>query len=207
MTDLDAKTIIEKYENIIKEEINVKEVSAFKEEIKIQKIFKPIWSKLSAKYGKDTGKIIQFGKQWNLEELENGAVKVFDWDWNNWVLESSDYEITYAWLDWNDMAVDTDILTKLDLKITPELKKEWVAREISRFLNQMRKDADFAVDDKVVLEYHTENEDFLDVLIIFEDFLIQEALLNSIQKSKDPNGNIVAIFDYEEKNITFSLKK
>jgi hypothetical protein len=54
MSKVDAKIILEKYENIIKEEINVKEVSSFKQEVKIKKIFKPIGFKLSAKFGKDT---------------------------------------------------------------------------------------------------------------------------------------------------------
>jgi hypothetical protein len=59
-----------------------------------------------------------------LEELADGAVKVFDGNGGEWVLDSEDYEISYAGLDGDDMAIDTDILTKLDLEITPELKKE-----------------------------------------------------------------------------------
>jgi hypothetical protein len=46
--------------------------------IKVKKIFKPLGSQLSAKFGKDTGKIIQFGKIGNLKQGENNQIIVFD---------------------------------------------------------------------------------------------------------------------------------
>jgi isoleucyl-tRNA synthetase len=49
------------------------------------------------------------------------------------------------------MAIDGNIIAKLDLELTPELEREGIAREISRFLNQMRKDANFNIDDRVDL--------------------------------------------------------
>jgi isoleucyl-tRNA synthetase len=61
--------------------------------------------------------------------------------------------VAYEGLEGDNVAVDGDIIAKLDLNITPELKKEGVAREISRFLNQMRKDADYPVDAKLQLFY------------------------------------------------------
>ena len=60
---LSAQALLQKYEAIIKEEVNVKQLEELDNSLKIQKTFKPIGSKLSAKFGKDTGKIIQYGKQ------------------------------------------------------------------------------------------------------------------------------------------------
>jgi rubrerythrin len=71
----------------------------------------------------------------------------------------------------------------------------------------MRKDADFAVNDKVSLNFNTSSDEFSEVLESFQDFLMKEALLSEVKKSKDPDGDIVASFDYEEENITFSLRK
>ena len=83
---------------------------------------------------------------------------VFDDAWNEWILAKEDYEIAYEWLDGNDVAADWDIIAKLNLQITPELEKEWIAREISRFLNQMRKDADYNIDARVNMYYETNND-------------------------------------------------
>lgn len=206
MWDFSVDYILDKYWNIIKEEINVKNVKSFGDNIKITKIFKPIGSQLSAKFAKDTGNIIRYGKMWNIAELENGQVKVFDDQWNERILEKEDYEISYEWLEWNDIAIDWWVISKLDLNLTPELEKEWMAREVSRFLNQMRKDIDYNVDDKVKMYYHTDDEYMSTVINDFLEFLSSEALLESVENSKE-EWDIVSIFNVDEKTVTFSLKK
>ena len=161
---------------------------------------------MSAKFAKDTGNIIRYGKMWNIAELENGQVKVFDDQWNERILEKEDYEISYEWLEWNDIAIDWWVISKLDLNLTPELEKEWMAREVSRFLNQMRKDIDYNVDDKVKMYYHTDDEYMSTVINDFLEFLSSEALLESVENSKE-EWDIVSIFNVDEKTVTFSLKK
>ena len=56
---ISTENLLNKYADIIKEEVNVKEIKELDNSLKIQKIFKPIGSQLSAKFGKDTGRIIQ----------------------------------------------------------------------------------------------------------------------------------------------------
>ena len=80
-----------------------------------------------------------------------------------------DYEVAYEGLDANNIAVEGNMIAELDLTLTPELEREGVAREISRFLNQMRKDADFAVEQKVKLSYTTESEYLRAILKEFDE--------------------------------------
>ena len=133
------------------------------------KVFKPLGSQLSAKFGKDTGQIIANGKQGNIRELENGQIEVFSPQGGSWILSAEDYEVAYEGLDANNIAVEGNMITELDLTLTPELEREGVAREISRFLNQMRKDADFAVEQKVKLSYTTESEHLRAILKEFDE--------------------------------------
>ena len=164
-----AQALLKKYEDIIKEEVNVKQIGGLDDSIKINKIFKPIGSQLSAKFGKDTGKIIQFGKQGNIKDAGDGKVIIFDPDvsgGNEWTLEKGEYEIAYEGLEGDNMAVDQNIIAKLDLELTPQLQREGIAREISRFLNQMRKDADYSVDTKVKL--------LVEGFLIERDFVLKE---------------------------------
>jgi len=92
---MDKNTLLQKYGDIIKEEINVKDIASLDASVKITKLFKPLGSKLSSKYAKDTGKIIQFGKQGNIKEGADGAIIIFDDQGNEWKLEKEDYEIAY----------------------------------------------------------------------------------------------------------------
>lgn len=206
MGDFDVNYIVDKYWDTIKEEINVKDIQSFDDGIKITKIFKPLWSALSAKFSKDTGNIIKYWKMWNITELGEWRIKVFDDSGNEWILEKEDYEISYQGLDWDDVAVDGGVIVKLDLELTPELEMEWVAREMSRFLNQMRKDVDYNVDDKVKMYYNTNDEYMKWVINGFTEFLCSEALLESIKESKE-EWDIVSIFNIDEKTVIFSLQK
>ncbi|HRX63688.1 MAG TPA: DUF5915 domain-containing protein [Candidatus Absconditabacterales bacterium] len=206
MNNLGLDYILNKYGDIIKEEINVKDIQGFGDGIKITKIFKPVGSALSSKFGKDTGNIIKFGKMGNIEELGEGKVKVFDDNGNERVLQQGDYEIAYQGLDGDDVAIEGDVIAKLDLELTPGLIKEGVAREVSRFINQMRKDADYDVDTKVDMYFDTKDDYIKDVINSFEDFLISEALLRSIDERKE-EGDIVSLFNLDDRVVTFSLKK
>ncbi|MEI6774937.1 MAG: hypothetical protein WCL18_09560 [bacterium] len=90
-----AQALLQKYEAIIKEEVNVKQIEEFDNSLKIQKTFKPIGSQISAKFGKDTSKIIQYGKQGNIKDAGDGTMIIFDNDGNEWTLERGEYEIAY----------------------------------------------------------------------------------------------------------------
>jgi isoleucyl-tRNA synthetase len=204
---LTAQALLKKYSEIIKEEVNVKKIEELDDSIKIQKTFKPIGSQLSAKFGKDTGKIIQFWKQWNIKDAGDGKMIIFDNEGNEWTLESSEYEIAYEWLEGDNMAVDQNIIAKLDLELTPELQREGVAREISRFLNQMRKDADYSVDSKVLMLFSTTDDNLASIVKEFKDFFKHEALISDIQSTDKPEGDIVALFTSNESTINFALKR
>lgn len=178
---LTEKELLEKYGDIIKEEINVKDVDIYQSDKPITKIFKPLWWQLSAKFWKDTWQIIANWKQWNVREIE-GWIEVFDNNWNTRKLDEWDYEIVYEWLDGTDTTVEWNTIVKLDLEITDDLKREWTAREISRFLNQMRKDADFSVDARVNMHYQSDSENMKDIVKEFWEFLKKEALIIDISE-------------------------
>jgi len=76
MTKQNLDYIQQKYWDIIKEEVNVKNISSFPSDINIKKIYKPVWKSISEKFGKDTGQIINFAKTWNVQVLENWQIKV-----------------------------------------------------------------------------------------------------------------------------------
>lgn len=201
---LNQHEFLQKYGDIIKEEVNVKEIWPFESETPITKIFKPIGSQLSAKFGKDTGQIIVNGKQGNIRELDNGQVEVFSPQWWSWILNAEDYEIAYDGLDGNDTAVEGGMIARLDLELTPELEREGVAREISRFLNQMRKDANFSIDAKVKLTYMTESTALHMILEEFTEFLKGEALLLTIEE-KEADWAISSEFISWNESVYFTL--
>lgn len=198
--------IVDKYQDIIAEELNVKKIGVLDAAIVVKKIYKPLGNKLSAKFGKDTGKVIQLGKDGNTRELPDGSLVIFDNAKNEWVLDKEDYDIQYEWLSGDEMAADTGIIIKYDLHITPELAQEGIVRELSRFLNQMRKDAGFSVEKKADCLYYTKDPILQSAITNWEEFLIQEALLDTINEHKDPQWDHRDTFSTDEGSVVFALK-
>ena len=201
---LTEKELLDKYWDIIKEEINVKEVNIYQSDKPITKIFKPLWGQLSAKFWKDTWQIIANWKQWNVREIE-GWIEVFDNNGNTRKLYEWDYEVVYEWLDGTDTTVEWNTIVKLDLMITDDLRREWIAREISRFLNQMRKDADFSVDARVNMHYQSDSEDMKNIVQEFAEFLKEEALIINISEGNCDADTRSDKYEGENGSITFWL--
>ncbi len=68
----------------------------------------------------------------------------------------------------------------LDTEITPELKMEGQAREIIRAIQQMRKEANYQLDDRIKVGYQGLNE----VFEKFDDLIKHETLANSLSPEK-----------------------
>jgi len=134
----------------------------------------------------------------------DGGIEVFDQNGNTRQLAPADYEIVYEGLDGDDIVIEGNMIVKLDLELTEELKREGVAREISRFLNQMRKDADFAVDARVEMRYETTDERLAGLIQEFTEFFKEEALLKDI-KAEHPSGDIVSDFEFDGKVVKIAL--
>lgn len=201
---LTEQELLDKYWDIIKEEINVKDVDIYQSDKPIVKVFKPLGGQLSAKFGKDTWQIIANGKQWNVREID-GGIEVFDNNWHTRQLAESDYEVVYEWLDWTDTTVEWNMIVKLDLEITEDLKREWTAREISRFLNQMRKDANFSVDARVDMKFNSSSNEAKNIIAEFWEFLKEEALIVSIEEGSCDSSTHSAVFESDNMQINFGL--
>lgn len=190
----DVQFLQKKYEAIIKEEVNVKELGSLPASILGGKVYKPLGKALSAQYGKETARIIELGKQGQVREQSDGSIVVF-WDGKEWTLQPSDYELWFEWEVTDDMALEGEVVVKLDLELDAELLKEWLAREVSRAINQYRKDSDCQVDQRIHLAIFTESKALQEVIKDYEEFLKAEALVESFSFSEIKNGKEITIED------------
>ena len=144
----DEKNSLIEISEFIKSEINVKEIELISDssEILIKKA-KPNFKVLGPKYGKDIQEIVQLVNSLKMEEinaLENG--KNLNIEGNNriYVLNSEDVEIYYE-----DIALDTNI--------DEFLKNEGISREIVNKIQNLRKESNFNVSDKIIIEMERNN--------------------------------------------------
>ncbi len=83
----------------------------------------------------------------------------------------------------------------LDTKITPELKKEGLARELVRQIQEMRKKANFNVDERIKTYVLTSNKEILEAIKKFKDYIKKETLSKELilVKEKDVFGKEIKL--------------
>ncbi len=70
---------------------------------------------------------------------------------------------------------------EINTDITPELKKEGMAREIIRQVQTLRKTTGLNVDDRIVLELHTSDSELAETLDQYKDVIARETLTTSLK--------------------------
>jgi len=91
----------------------------------------------------------------------------------------------------------------LDTEITPELKLEGQAREIIRFIQEMRKEAGYEVDDRINLGYNGAKE----VFDRFGDLIAKETLAKEVHSQIIVNSDLEKESDVDGKKLIVSIKK
>ncbi|MBU1167266.1 hypothetical protein KKC60_02550, partial [Patescibacteria group bacterium] len=158
---------------IIKDELNVKEVEIIGEmdEVVEEKV-KLNFKVAGKKYGSEVKKLHQAIIEDKFELLENGNLKVGETE-----LLLGEFERVYESKD--DRYVVTaekNLVVILDINITDDLRNEGFAREVVRHIQEMRKAADYKVDDRIEV-FFTGPAEVEKVLKKFADYIKNETLI------------------------------
>lgn len=172
---------IESFEELIKDEINVKNVVIKSDveqyaETKLVLNFQTLGKRLPAKI-KD---LIAASKQ-NNWQYQAGKLIVADIE-----LLDGEFEIGLVpKIDKGSKALSTNEgLVILDLTITPELELEGIARDVIRAVQQARKDANLKISDRIVLDINASDK-VLSSIDKFKQLIEQQTLatFNKIEES------------------------
>ena len=177
---ISVDTLPEYYGNIVKEELNVKEVelgSNMSDYVHFE--IKPNLPVLGKEYGKLIPKIREAISKLNQMDLankvKNGGIEYIDVDDTQIALTSENLLVTMQGKEGFAFAGEGEIGVVLDTTITPELKEEGYVREILSKVQNMRKDKGFEVLDKINL-YVSENSMIEEIVKKFENEIKKETL-------------------------------
>ena len=95
---------------------------------------------------------------------------------------------------------------EFDFELTPELRAEGLMREIIRHIQTARKKADLNVDDRIELNFTSENAEVLDAFKKFEQEISKEVLATKVEISKD-ELDFTQTVKVEGSEAKISLKK
>ena len=141
---------IEAISSIILSEINVKEITYLTEDSDVlTKQIKPNFKTLGPKFGRHmkliSGAIAQFTAD-NIKQIEkDGSYQIND----EITIDLTDVEISSADIPGCIVANNDGVTVALDITLSDKLKEEGLAREFINRIQNLRKDNDFEVTDKV----------------------------------------------------------
>jgi len=160
--DENQRAEIEAVSDLIKAEVNVKEIELLDDASGVLvKQIKPNFKALGPRFGKDMGLIskeIQDFTQEQINEIDAKGELSLVISGKSIILTSQDVEISSqdipGWL----VANANGITVALDITISPELKQEGIARELVNRIQNIRKDSGCEVTDKIKVQIQRSGE-------------------------------------------------
>jgi isoleucyl-tRNA synthetase len=191
---------------LIKQEVNVKELQLINAEEAshlIVKQIKPNFKALGPKLGKDMKTV--GGEIANLDaEQISKLEKEGKLDIQGYEITPDDVEISTKDIPGWTVTSDGKVTVALDLTLTEELKSEGIAREFINRVQNLRKDKDFELTDRINITLE-ENSPFLEEIKKNEEYISAEVLSNKIEiVSSLSNFNEIEI---DEVNFKVNVEK
>jgi len=190
-------------ETMIKEELNVKNLrftknlNPFAKE-KIELDFKIVGPRL----GRDLKKVQKALADGNYN-LSAGLLEV-----TRFKLESDEFKVAFAPKKPYKLEHGDNMVVFLDTRVTKELKQEGLARDLVRLIQDLRKEADYNIDDRITLYLKIKSKKILGVIEKFSDYIKKETLAKKIElKVPKTKLDLQKVKKLGKEKITIGLKR
>ena len=182
------ESIIGDLTELIKEELNVKEIR-FVEDLSTYMNYeiKPNFKVCGPILGSNIKDFAEYIKKFtyvDIKSLENGNTIKFK-------INDKDVELTYDMLDVRvtskegfDSTHEGNNFIVLNTKLTKELINEGIARELISKVQQLRKNKDFNITDRINI-YYSHNDEFESAIMEYRDMIMQDTLCEQILEKND----------------------
>ena len=201
----EEKSEIEKIQEQIRSEINVKTIKLIDDDSNILvKEIKPNFKVLGPRFGKEmgvvVGKINAFGED-EIKILEQEGKINISFNEKNIILDLSEVEITSKDIEGWLVAHGNGLTVALDISMTEELIDEGIARELVNRIQNIRKDAGLEVTDKINISFLASDE-LKEKIDKNSDYICSETLGGKIDFPLEMNKGTEVVFDNIKTQIT-----
>jgi isoleucyl-tRNA synthetase len=193
------RAAIEQLSDVIREELNVKQITACDNlDDLVSYSYKPNLKTLGPRYGRLLGRIGQSlgAEASRFHPLRRGENVTVSIDGTNVVLEPADVLVSTAqaadWAAADSGGVQIAVATKL----TPELIEEGVARDFVRQVQQLRKDADLDIQDRIRVQFATLADAVRKAVANWNEYIRGETLAVEIRESPNLSGEAVSVGEH-----------
>ena len=201
------KDQINSVQDILLSELNIKEIEFISADSDIlTKQIKPNFKTLGPKFGKDMKLIASKVNQFTAEDIKNIEVEGNFVINHDITIDLSDVEISSADIPgWQVMSQD-GITVALDVTISDNLQEEGLARELVNRIQNIRKDKDFKVTDKIEITVE-KNEAMENAITNNFSYICGETLANSLEVVNDLKNEKINIDLVDGISLNIDIKK
>jgi isoleucyl-tRNA synthetase len=209
--DKEERSVVEAVKDIILDEVNVKKIEFVNDDSGIvSKTAKPNFPVLGKRLGNRMKAVSSIIGKLSTEEItrfENkGAIELTLDDGETVRISSDELEIQRTGLKgWSVEAMD-GITVAVDTELSPDLIKEGLSREFINRIQNMRKEADFDVTDRIVIGF--EGSDEISEAVRFAmDTIKSETLAEEIDSALLDVSDFVKTWDIEGSRCEISIRR
>jgi isoleucyl-tRNA synthetase len=194
INDEKVRKMLEETSNIIAEELNVKaiEFSANEDEVvhrSAKANFKVLGPKLGKLMKEAAGQVAKLTSN-DISSLEAGGTATLTFsDGSELEIGADDLMIQRKEKEGMTVANEGDVTIALDTKLSRELEEEGFAREFVSRVQNMRKEMDFEVSDRIVVKYSLDS-DFKAALTNFKDYICNEVLAVKLSEQENLTNGV-----------------
>ncbi|MGQ0637217.1 MAG: class I tRNA ligase family protein [Planctomycetaceae bacterium] len=182
----EQRAAIESLAAVIQEELNVKQITSCPQlDDLVHYTYKPNLKTLGPKFGKGLAaisKALPTVPEKNLASLRRGESVTLTIEGTDYLLAPEDVLVsTQQATDW--VAADEGgVQIALSTVVSPELKREGMARDFVRQVQQLRKEADLEIEARIRVAFATDDAEVLAALDEWRDYVGSETLADSVTR-------------------------
>ena len=200
---------IGKLTDIIVDELNVKNLSSTTRRDELMEyVVKPLPEVLGRKYGELFPKIKKAIEESDAQTLassfDQGLSVELEVEGQTVELLPEEVEVSMKPRKGYSLSEEADIAVAVDTRMTDDLRKEGLARDIVRRIQNQRKEADFNIAD-MIETYYKAGPQLTEVFQDFGDYIAAETLSTSLNKAKPPQGAHVAEYKIGSEKLRIGL--
>ena len=173
---------IKAVENLITSELNVKAIELLSDTSMFVKQIKPDFKKMGPRYGKDMKAVAAYIQSMSQEEIarleKDGSLTACIGD-KEFVVQVEDVNISTQDVEGSVVLSQDGLTVALDIVIDEKLRGEGIAREVVNRIQNMRKEADFNVSDRIDVTICTTDE-IKCAIETNNDYICSETLTHSL---------------------------
>ncbi|MBK97176.1 MAG: isoleucine--tRNA ligase [Balneola sp.] len=198
-------------QHIILEEVNVKEIQFVEDDSGIvQKSAKPNYPLLGKKLGpnmKAVASQVQLFSTDQITEYERlGRITVRLVDGTQIVLIENEIDIIRAGLEGWQVETEAGLSVAVDTELSEELQKEGLAREFVNRVQNMRKEANFSVTDRIVTGVQA-NESLTSAINYMTEYIQQETLSESLELEELKVSDYLKSWEIGDEKCIISIRR